>query len=284
MLCPICHSPLTSPFACKNGHSFQLNNGIPSLLKPDFKERLDVFTDKLTKFRDQEGNRVIKQQLFDELPFARDLPLPHLWEVKQHDLKFIKKFLSGKKNLRILDVGAMNGWLSNHLSKSGHSVWAIDYLVDEYDGLGAHRHYTNQEWNPIQVNLNELDILNDERFDLIIVNRVSIFFTDPHSTFDYLKKLLTDEGTLLITGVQIFKNWQKEKLRIETMKKTFLEKNGFEMFMFPIKGYFNKTDLEELKRSGFQIILFPGRWKNRVKKFLLPGAMFNCIAIYSSDK
>lgn len=282
MLCPRCSSKLNDHLTCESHHSFQLHNGVPALVTPEFKQRLDVFTDNLVKYRQQEENRKIKESLFDELPFTRDVPQAYLWNAKQLDLEFIEQFTAGKKGLRILEVGAWNGWLSNRLSKSGHRVWAIDYLNDEYDGLGAHKHYTNQEWRPLQVDLNDLSLFKDEKFDLIIVNRCSIFFTNPFSTFDFLKTLLCDQGSLLITGLQIFKNWKREKERIETMKKVFFENHGFEMFMFPIKGYFNKDNLRELSASGFRIVHFPHNWKNWVKRNLLPNSHFNCLAIYSS--
>src|SRR5258708_29358856 len=43
--------------------------------------------------------------------------------------------------LRILDLGAGNGWLSNRLPERGHSVAAIDLSENPFDGLGSPRPY-----------------------------------------------------------------------------------------------------------------------------------------------
>src|SRR5262245_39058014 len=46
--------------------------------------------------------------------------------------------------LRVLDLGAGNGWLAYRLSRRGHTVLAVDVLDDAFDGLGATRHYAHQ--------------------------------------------------------------------------------------------------------------------------------------------
>src|SRR5437868_5658951 len=46
-----------------------------------------------------------------------------------------------RRSLRILDLGAGNGWLANRLAERGHRVIAVDLLDDPLDGLGAARHY-----------------------------------------------------------------------------------------------------------------------------------------------
>ena len=43
--------------------------------------------------------------------------------------------------LRILDLGAGNGWMSYRLASQGHAPVAVDLLTNDQDGLGAARHY-----------------------------------------------------------------------------------------------------------------------------------------------
>ena len=43
--------------------------------------------------------------------------------------------------LRILDLGAGNGWMSYRLALSGHLPVAVDLLTNDHDGLGAAMHF-----------------------------------------------------------------------------------------------------------------------------------------------
>ena len=75
-----------------------------------------------------------------------------------------------KDQLKILDLGAWNGWLSNQLSSDGHElVTAIDYFLHERDGLAAKKYYPN-EFLAIQMDLEDLSIL-PYNYDIIIINR-----------------------------------------------------------------------------------------------------------------
>ncbi len=59
--------------------------------------------------------------------------------------------------LRILDLGAGNGWLSNRLAQRGHSLLAVDLLTNPEDGLGA---FTNYEtlFTPVQAEYDRLPL------------------------------------------------------------------------------------------------------------------------------
>ena len=57
--------------------------------------------------------------------------------------------------LRLLDLGAGNGWLSYHLARRGHEAAAVDLTVNDFDGLGAHVHF-DAPFTPVQAEFDHL--------------------------------------------------------------------------------------------------------------------------------
>ena len=77
------------------------------------------------------------------LPYLRSGPLARQWSVRARSFNaFLAHVLRPhaerlKRPLRILDLGAGNGWLSYRVALEGHSAVALDIRDDTIDGLGA---------------------------------------------------------------------------------------------------------------------------------------------------
>jgi SAM-dependent methyltransferase len=76
------------------------------------------------------------------LPYLRSGPLSKQWQVRARTFDaFIALVVRPRSveagDLRVLDLGAGNGWLSYRLAKMGHECVAIDLRDDTVDGLGA---------------------------------------------------------------------------------------------------------------------------------------------------
>jgi SAM-dependent methyltransferase len=78
------------------------------------------------------------------LPYLHAGPTARAWGVRARTFErfldvVIAHGLAHRSNgaLRILDVGAGNGWLSYRLTRMGHRATAIDIRDDHVDGLGA---------------------------------------------------------------------------------------------------------------------------------------------------
>ncbi len=90
--------------------------------------------------RDRDGSRGMSAEERRRLPdVAGDHPRAAEWRVRQESYRH---FLDGviapfRRRLRVLDLGAGNGWLAHRLALLGHGVTAIDQLADDADGLGA---------------------------------------------------------------------------------------------------------------------------------------------------
>ena len=122
LLCPECKAPFHfHTHSCENGHSFEEKNGVIKLLTQKDKTRLTDYLAKFNAYRKKSGWHITDPGIFPQLPFIDEETAPGFWKAKQEDLRLIKRLLKGKENLKILEIGAWNGWLSHQLVKWGHS-------------------------------------------------------------------------------------------------------------------------------------------------------------------
>ena len=70
--------------------------------------------------------------------------------------------------LRILDLGAGNGWMSHRLSLRKHHPFAVDIFCDYADGLGAIKHYPIP-FSAVESGFDQLPFA-DGTIDLVIYN------------------------------------------------------------------------------------------------------------------
>ena len=85
------------------------------------------------------------------------------------------------ENRRVLDLGAGNGWLAYQLSRRGHSVVAVDWSDDEFDGLGALCHYA-ATLAACHADFAALPFA-DAQFDLIVFNAALHYARNLADTF-----------------------------------------------------------------------------------------------------
>lgn len=101
------------------------------------------FGDAYARLRAMEGRGAGGEEELYALPYLREGPLAKQWEVRARTFEaWVRRCLaplerSVVRPLRILDLGAGNGWLSGRLVRRGHRAVALDLRVDRVDGLGA---------------------------------------------------------------------------------------------------------------------------------------------------
>lgn len=76
------------------------------------------------------------------LPYLRAGPLARQWQVRARTFDaFLRHVLrpagAAGGPLRVLDLGAGNGWLAGRAAREGHRALALDLRDDAVDGLGA---------------------------------------------------------------------------------------------------------------------------------------------------
>jgi SAM-dependent methyltransferase len=256
LLCPDCRGQL-NPVAleCPRGHRFRHHDGVLVLLEAGFHQRLRAFTDRLTAIRAAEGRRITEPSVYEDLPFAAAAAGELEWRLRRYDLAVLSRLLRPGRPRRVLDVGAWNGWLSHRLAQGGHEVTAIDYFIDEHDGLGARRFYSTS-WHAIQMDLSDLSLLDDS-WDVVIVNRCLQFFTDPAGFVAAAKEKVGDGGLLVLTGLQFFRDPAAKAREVERLRRHYRDSYDFVLFLRPTKGYLDGHDRAALRGLGVKLRPYP---------------------------
>lgn len=306
LLCPNCHEKMEPddrrleadfapfpanppPFICPQGHLFHYQDGVLQLLADDFAVELSRFTAVFSQMRNATQKRLLDASVYPQLPFIEPVSTSWEWRLRQYDLEVIGQRLpaltvnalgpanSGRK-LRLLDVGAWNGWLSYRLAMMGHEVTAVDYFIDEYDGLAAKKFYP-AEWQAIQMDLTDLSVL-DTVFDAVILNRCLQFAPDPLRMLTQARTRLAPGGCLILTGLQFFAHTRRKAQQVSVYRQENRQKFGFELFLKPTKGYLDWADKARLEKSGIKIRPYPQLWRANLKARFKKDAPWYAYGLY----
>lgn len=249
-LCPTCRTPLDD-HVCANGHVFKEKDGVLALLDPAFAARLAAFCEPLGRMRADNGMQLLDPAVYQRLPATPPGHPPHEWRLRRYDLALLRRLLRHRPRQKVLDVGAWNGWLSNRLAGDGHTVTAVDYFDDEYDGLRARKFYASS-WQAVQMDLLDLPALG-ETFDVIVLNRCVQFFPQPAAAVAQAMAQLAPGGLLILTGLELFRDPRAKAARVARMLHSHRQRYGFELFLRPTKGYLDLADKTQMETQGVEI-------------------------------
>lgn len=114
----------------------------------DLRERLRRFRAAYAAHRAAEGRGRGGEEELLALPYLRRGPTAKQWAVRARSFdRFLEAVLEARvmeavgRSLRVLDLGAGNGWLAYRVQRLGHRATAVDIRDDDVDGLGAARAY-----------------------------------------------------------------------------------------------------------------------------------------------
>jgi SAM-dependent methyltransferase len=114
-----------------------------------------------------------------------------------------------KLALRILEIGAGNGWFSWRMAQAGHYVLATDISLDEEDGLGAVSRYAQpgaalgDRLIRARAEMEELP-LEDSQFDLVVVNGSLHYACDLPRAVSEGRRVLRPGGLLLVLDSPVY--------------------------------------------------------------------------------
>lgn len=181
--------------------------GIWRLLTPEQHLAFDHFVNDYTKIRLAEGRGSEDPDFYRRLPKCDPRhPLAWQWRFHEQTLRCLTERILPRlgPNLRILDLGAGIGWLSNQLATRGHHPCAIDLTIDERDGLAAGRHYAS-DWPRIQADFDHIPLL-DNSVDGVIYNASLHYSTDYRSTLAEALRVLRPNGFIVVLESPVYKN------------------------------------------------------------------------------
>src|SRR5512134_1648339 len=207
-ICPRCRTRLerntpdrvTCP---RDGLEFRKETGIWRFLLPESEAHYARF------IADYEAIRGYEQRGSSSAAYYRALPFKDLsgryqadWRIRARSFNVLVKNVLTRlqdpleRPLKIIDLCAGNGWLSNRLSAQGDRVIAVDLLVNEEDGLGAWKHYEHS-FTPVQAEFNHLPIM--DRFADAVIFNASFHYSESYAeTLKEALRVLSPEGQIVI--------------------------------------------------------------------------------------
>lgn len=127
--------------------------------------------------------------------------------------------------LRILDVGAGNGWMSNRLAQRGHEVWAVDLRRSPTDGLGARVHYESK-FTCVRAEFDRLPF-GRATFDLIIFNASLHYAESYEQTLKEALRVLRPGGRVVVADTALYDDAGSGERMVQTRKEAFRRVYGF---------------------------------------------------------
>lgn len=247
--------------------------GVFDLIPKEEKEKLNTFLKNFEDFRERKKQKIKDPSLYNNLPYSIN---DSSWKSKQKDIQIVNKICGKRKELKILDFGGWNGWMSNYLTSKGHYLVVTDIFLDEFDGLKAIKYYNNS-FIALQLLPNEIWRIQ-ESFDVIIFNRNFAYLENKERLLNDAKKMLTKNGIIMLTGLAIYQFPEKIIYSLKKLEEEFINLYNSPFFLFKYKGYLDNNDLKYLKESGFNIYKY-SFFKHLIKRIISRKSFNNYYAI-----
>ena len=225
---------LFSCTACR----FQLLNdgGIWRALPPERQAYFDRFMREYQAVREAEGRGSKTAEYYWAIPY-KDLSgcNGQQWAIRARSYRLLEQQIlpqierEGARSLRILDLGAGNGWLSYRMAVRGHAPVAVDLAASEMDGLAAARHFRSKLpllFPRFQAEVDRLPFAADQ-FDLAIFN-ASFHYSENYSrTLGETIRCLRPGGVVIVADTAWYKGDESGRQMLAERRRAFTERYGF---------------------------------------------------------
>lgn len=140
------------------------------------------------------------------LPYLTSGPLARQWQVRARSFDaFVHRVLlpaarARTQPLRVLDLGAGNGWLCYRAAALGHQAMAVDIRDDAVDGLGAATLYLRETAHRFQRTAASFDALplRAGSFDVAVFNASLHYALDLVAVLHEARRVVRAGGRLVI--------------------------------------------------------------------------------------
>jgi SAM-dependent methyltransferase len=166
---------------------------------------LQRFAADYAAHRQAEGRGYTGEALL-ALPYVDSGPLARQWSVRAKSFEaFMSRLVrpmarrSGR-TLRLLDLGAGNGWLSYRVALDGHCATALDIRDDAVDGLGAAAPFLERTGGRMRAAVAPFEAIpvDDGSFDVAVFNASLHYATDLAAVLTEAARVVRPGGRLAI--------------------------------------------------------------------------------------
>jgi len=260
--------------------AFSRVDGIWSFLRPGREDHFRRFIQEYEFIRSREGRGSDEAEYYRSLPYLdKSWPLGDQWAIRAKSFdSFIKKVVEPmegirKRGLKVLDMGAGNGWLSYRMAMRNHAVAAVDLTTNSFDGLGTHRFYAAR-FIPVRSEFIYLPF-DEDQFDLVVFNASFHYAESYKKVLTEVLRVLISEGTIVILDSPVYRNEDSGRQMVREREAQFERKYGFPSNSLQSENYLTYQRLRQLEEGlPIEWIIsepyYGLRWKLRsLKAFLL---------------
>lgn len=235
-VCPSCRSALehvtgTALRCARENLTFRQVDGIWRFLTPERAPHFRRFVREYETIREREGRGSNDPAFYRALPF-RDLTgrFAEQWRIRAVTYAaFVRRVLTPLQEtlarpVRVLDVGAGNGWLCNRLAQLRHVPVALDLLTNPFDGLGAGRHYS-EPFERVQAEFDRLPF-PEGHFDLVVFNAALHYSENYETTLRESLRVLQPAGRLVVLDSPIYRNAESGQEMVRERERAFQQQFG----------------------------------------------------------
>ncbi len=224
-------------FRCPGCLFLLLNHsGIWRALPPDRQSYFERFRKEYQAVREAEGRGSENSEYYLALPY-RDLSGRNesQWAIRARTFQYLENRIltaigaAYPGGMKILDLGAGNGWMSYRLALREHRPVAIDLLTNAQDGLGAAVHFRQTLpalFPRFQAELDRLPF-TDDQFDLAIFNAAFHYSEDYARTLGEAIRCLRPTGRVIIADTAWYSNNKSGQRMLAEREQAFIAKYGF---------------------------------------------------------
>jgi ubiquinone/menaquinone biosynthesis C-methylase UbiE len=253
--CPICRSALSMEAdgadctAC--GAPYERRDGIAHFLPAPRAAVLAPFIEQYETVRRHEGWGRPDGAYYRALPdVPPDDPNRAIWSLRQRTFRtFLDRVLApleapAARPLRVVDLGAGNGWLAYRLARRGHYVAAVDLKTDAMDGLGACRHYDAPLW-PVRAEFDRLPF-GEAQFDLAVFNGSIHYTADYASTLEEALRVVRPGGPVVLLDSPCYPDAESGQQMVREREARFIETFGFASDGLDRESFLTESRMDEL--------------------------------------
>ncbi len=255
-ICPRCRTTLEriapDRVLCpQDGLEFRNVDGIWRFLLPESQAHYARFIADYEAVRRLEGRGSTSAEYYRALPF-KDLSGRRRadWRIRVRSFNVLVKNVLTRlqaplgRSLKVIDLGAGNGWLSNRLSAQGDRVVAVDLLVNGEDGLGAWKFYEHT-FTAVQAEFNHLPVM--DRFADAVIFNASFHYSENYAeTLKEALRVLSPEGRIVILDSPVYRRGDSGEQMVREREEQFKEKYGFASDNLQSENYLTYTRLKGL--------------------------------------